>query len=125
MKQAAKRIMIVDDEPDITYLVGFMLSSAGFEVTQLNDAREALPRLMEREHALLILDLMMPEPDGFEVLEAVRAEESLKRIPVLIISCRILTQAESRRVADLGAEVMAKPFETHRLLEKVREIVAE
>ena len=125
MADSVKKILQVDDEPDITYIVEFVLSSGGFEVHKKNDSTEAIPELLKTEYALLILDLMMPKMSGFEVLEELRKEEKLKQLPVLILSSRQLTNDETKLLEDMNAHVMAKPFEPHRLLEKVREIVTE
>ncbi len=121
----AKKILIVDNEPDITYIVGSVLSFAGFTVTELNEPVQAVPELLSSGYGLLILDLMMPVLDGFAVLKRTREEEALKHLPVLILSARRLTHEETTMVTELGAEMMAKPFEPQRLLEKAREMVLD
>lgn len=125
MGKAAPRIMLVDDEASIAQIMTFILSKAGFEVDWVEDPREAVSRLLAEDHALLILDLMMPEMDGFQVLAAVRGEIQLRALPVLILSCRLLSPNETSLLASRQADMMAKPFEPHRLLEKVREMIAE
>lgn len=125
MTKNVKRILQVDDEPDITYIVEFVLSSGGFEVTKINDSTKAIEELCSREYALLILDLMMPKMSGFQVLTGLREVEKLKDLPVLILSSRQLTNEETDFLNRNDAEVMSKPFEPSRLLEKVREIVTE
>lgn len=124
MTNKIKRIMLVDDEPDMTYIVSAILSQAGFEMS-VNKPREAIPALLISDHAMLILDLMMPDMDGFQVLTKIRKEERLSKLPVLILSCRTLSHDETALLASLKAEVMAKPFEPHRLIEKVREMALE
>lgn len=125
MGDVLKRIMLVDDEADIARIVAFILSKAGFETAWVKDPREAVPRLLASDHALLVLDLMMPGMDGFQVLAAVRDEPRLKDLPVLILSSRLLRPDETAVLSSRKAEVMGKPFEPHRLLEKVREMIAE
>ena len=121
----AKKILQVDDEPDITYIVEFVLTNGGFEVSRLNDSSKAIEELLSKDYSLLILDLMMPQMNGFQVLEAMRGEEKLKSLPVMILSSRQLNAKETNFLTNHGAQVMAKPFEPNRLLEKVREIVTE
>ena len=58
-----KKILLVDDEPDITYILEFILSSSGFETVQINDSRQTIPELLSKNYKLLILDLMMPHID--------------------------------------------------------------
>jgi DNA-binding response OmpR family regulator len=125
MEEAKKKILLVDDEPDITFIVEFVLSSAGFEITRLNDPREAVPELSKGGYSLLILDLMMPHMDGFDVLKKIREEKSLKKLSVIILSSRQLSSDETAELASGKAVMIAKPFEPHRLLEKVREILPE
>lgn len=123
MAENAKKVLQVDDEPDITYIVEFVLSSGGFEIKKLNDSTKAVAELLGNNYSLLILDLMMPKLSGFEVLELLRKEEPLKKLPVLILSSRQLTNDETKFLEKMNANVMSKPFEPHRLLEKVREII--
>ncbi len=123
MAEELKKILQVDDEPDITYIVEFVLTNGGFEVMRLNDSTLAVNELLANQYALLILDLMMPKMSGFDVLEALRKEDPLKELKVLILSSRQLTNDETEFLKEHGANVMSKPFEPSRLLEKVREIV--
>ena len=125
MHRGTKKILIVDNEPDITYIVDFVLSHAGFAVTALNEPERAITELLSEGYGLLILDLMMPVMDGFTVLRHTREEKTLQHLPVLILSARRLTHEETTLVTALGAEMMAKPFEPQRLLEKAREMVLD
>ncbi len=124
MEAGAKKVLVMDDEPDITYIIEFLLTNAGFEVTRLNDSMKAVDELTKKKYDLLILDLMMPKLDGFTLLKNIREHAGLKDQHVLILSSRQLTRDETTLLATLSAEVMAKPFEPHRLLEKVREVIA-
>jgi len=123
MTEEKKKILQVDDEPDITYIVEFVLTNGGFDVIRLNDSTLAINELLANQYSLLILDLMMPKMSGFDVLEALRKEGPLKGLKVLILSSRQLTNDETEFLRDHEANVMSKPFEPSRLLEKVREIV--
>jgi DNA-binding response OmpR family regulator len=125
MAGKAQRVLLVDDEPDITYIVEFILSTAGFEVARVNDSRKAVAELLSKRYDLLILDLMMPEKSGFEVVEDLRKEHGLADLPVLILSSRQLSHEETAFLASHHADMVAKPFEPHRLLEKVREIMTD
>lgn len=118
-----KKILQVDDEPDITFIVDYILTTGGFEVKRLTDSSKAVDELQANGYSMLILDLMMPQMDGFKVLEKMRGIDKLKKMPVMILSSRQLKQEETDFLKNHNAEVMAKPFEPHRLLEKVREMV--
>ena len=117
------RVLLVDDEPDITFIVEFILTSGGFEVTRLNDSTKTLEELKSKEYSLIILDLMMPQQSGFTTLKLIREDERLKTLPVLILSTRQISVEETGFLKEHEAQIMAKPFEPQRLLEKVREIL--
>ncbi|MFH1653656.1 MAG: response regulator [Pseudomonadota bacterium] len=125
MAEQSKKILHVDDEIDIIYIVEFVLSNGGFEVVRLDDSTLAIEELKKTDYSLLILDLMMPKLDGFALLEKLRREASLQKLPVMILSSRQLTKDETDFCKNMKAFVMSKPFEPHRLLEKVREILTE
>jgi DNA-binding response OmpR family regulator len=125
MEGETKRILLVDDEPDITFIVEFILTSGGFEVARLNDSTLALDELHSKHYSMIILDLMMPKQSGFTTLKLIREDEALKELPVLILSTRQLSVEETDFLKNAGAQVMAKPFEPQRLLEKVREILSD
>jgi two-component system phosphate regulon response regulator PhoB len=125
MEGETKRVLLVDDEPDITFIVEFILTSGGFEVTRLNDSTLALDELHSKQYSMLILDLMMPKQSGFTTLKLIREDEALKGLPVLILSTRQLSVEETDFLKNAEAQVMAKPFEPQRLLEKVREILSD
>lgn len=125
MEKDLKKILLVDDEPDITFIVEFLLANANFKVTRLNDATLALGELKSGGYDLMILDLMMPKLSGFELLEIMKKDEAVKGQRVLILSSRQLSKEETTYLDSVGADVIAKPFEPHRLLEKVREMLAD
>jgi len=113
-------ILVVEDEASITRLVRLYLEQSGFRVVAATDGRAALV-LHEREHpALVILDLMLPELDGWEVCRRIRATS---HTPILMLTAR---QTEEDRVAglDLGADdYVTKPFSPRELVSRVRAIL--
>lgn len=114
------RIFVVDDEPDVVDLLRTILEAEGFEVETATDGRTAVARLVAHPPELLILDLMMPEFDGFEVLRLFRQQPSGRGVPVLILSARTghIDQVESLQQ---GATAYAfKPFSPKELVRQVR-----
>ncbi len=113
-------ILVVEDEASITRLVRLYLEQSGFRVVTASDGLAALT-LHEREHpALVILDLMLPEMDGWEVCRRIRATS---RTPILMLTAR---HTEEDRVAglDLGADdYVTKPFSPRELVSRVRAIL--
>jgi len=125
MAEGIKKILHVDDEPDIVYIIEFILTNGGFKVTKLTDSTKTISELLSDDYSLLILDLMMPKMDGFTILKLIRDEAKLKNLPVLILSSRYLSNDETEFLQSMSAYVMAKPFEPYRMLDKVREIITD
>ena len=117
------RILAVDDEPDILALVAYHLARAGYRVSTAATGAEALQAAREEHPALVVLDLMLPELSGFEVLERMRADQALAETPVLMLTAR---REESDRVQglSLGADdYLVKPFSPQELVLRVRNIL--
>lgn len=117
------RVFVVDDEPDVVELLRTILRSHGFEVEVDTDGRSALTRILADPPDLFILDLMMPDLDGFELLKLLRLDPRGARIPVLILSARSGHQ-ELLESLQLGANAyVCKPFSPRELLAQVRELL--
>jgi two-component system phosphate regulon response regulator PhoB len=121
--QTGDRILVVDDEPDITALVAYHLARSGYRVSTASSGTEALQAAREEQPALVVLDLMLPELSGFEVLERMRADRGLAETPVLMLTAR---REEPDRVQglSLGADdYLVKPFSPQELVLRVRNIL--
>ena len=115
--------MVVDDEPDILALVTYHLARAGYRISTATTGTEALQAAREEQPSLVVLDLMLPELSGFEVLEHMRADKSLAETPVLMLTAR---RDEPDRVKglSLGADdYLVKPFSPQELVLRVRNIL--
>jgi len=118
-----KRVLIIDDEPSIVISLEFLLKRAGLDVQVARDGEEGLAKLRELRPAAVVLDVMMPKLDGFEVLKAVRADPAIADIPVLMLTAKA-REAEQQRGLTLGANAyMAKPFSTHELVDQVMALI--
>ena len=114
------RILIVDDDPDIRELLRELLTRAGYDVDEAPDGRTALRTLYETPPALVILDVTMPEMDGYQTLERMR---DLSEVPVIMLTAR--TQ-ELERVRGLTAgadDYVVKPFGRQELLARVQALL--
>lgn len=121
--QTGERILVVDDEPDIIALVAYHLARSGYRVSTASTGTEALQAAREDQPALIVLDLMLPELSGFQVLERVRGDKALADTPVLMLTAR---QDEPDRVQglSLGADdYLVKPFSPQELVLRVRNIL--
>lgn len=113
-------ILSVDDEQDVTDLVAFHLQRAGYEVLTAADGRQALDVIQRRRPDLIILDLMLPDIDGFGVCEILRRQAATATIPIIILTAWATTDAKSLGL-ELGAlDYLTKPFSPKRLVERVR-----
>ena len=115
------RVLVVDDDPDVREAVETALELEGHRVTSANDGLAALKRLGQAEFDAVVLDVMMPNLDGFEVCRRLRA--SGNRTPVLIMTARD-SEEDTIRGLDLGADdYLAKPFGLGELLARVRALL--
>ncbi len=112
-----QRILVVDDEPETVKYVGANLRARGFEVITASDGTEALKAAEEQVIDLILLDLSMPGPDGFEVCQRVR---QFSNVPIIILSARG-RELDKVKALDMGADdYMTKPFGIEELMARVR-----
>ena len=122
--QGPKRILIVDDEPEIGGTRATILHAAGLDAAAVNGGRAALARLAEAPADLLILDVVMPEPDGFEILRRLRAAPATASLPVIMLTANADDGARARAL-ELGPDdFIAKPFEPADTVARVRALLA-
>lgn len=120
-----KRVLVVDDEPNIVLSLEFLMKKAGFEVEVARNGQEALEAIARRPPDVLLLDVMMPEMDGFEVCERLRAEPRGRATKVVMLTARGRDSERQRGLA-LGADAyVTKPFSTRELVERVKAMLAE
>jgi DNA-binding response OmpR family regulator len=116
------RVLIVEDEPNIVESLNFILGQAGFDVETAVDGAEALQRLRRQVYSALILDLMLPGINGFDVLRSVRSDGELKDMPVIVLTAK--GQAADRQAAEaIGATAfITKPFSNAEIVQRVSEL---
>lgn len=105
------RILLIEDEPDISLLAKTALNIKGFQVTSELNGEDGLASANENEYDLIILDISMPELDGYEVITKLKADDKTKLIPVLFFSAHV-QKAEIEKGLALGAlGYLKKPFD--------------
>ncbi len=117
------KALVVDDEHDVVELVAYTLVKGGFEVTTAGNGWEALEKVRLYQPDVIVLDLMMPELDGFEVCRALRRELATAEIPVLLLTAH---RGEIVRLAGLEAgawDYFTKPFVPRELLARVNDLM--
>jgi two-component system OmpR family response regulator len=115
------RILVVDDEPSITDLVATVLRYEGFEVRTADTGRRALEAVTAFRPHLLILDIMLPDLDGFEVQRRLTA--SADRVPILFLTARDATEDKVRGLTMGADDYVTKPFSLEELVARVRAIL--
>ncbi|MCA2004752.1 MAG: response regulator transcription factor [Ignavibacterium sp.] len=113
------RILLVDDEPDILEFLKYNLEQEGYQVITGTDGQQALEKISENPD-LIILDIMMPKLDGFEVLERIRADKRYKEIPVIFLTAKAGEVHEIKGL-ELGAsDYIQKPISPKKLIARVK-----
>jgi two-component system OmpR family response regulator len=118
---AEARVLVVDDEANITDLVGTALRYVGFEVATAATGREAIERARAFRPELIVLDVMLPDLDGFEVTRRLRGEGL--RIPVLFLTARDATEDKVTGLTLGGDDYVTKPFSLEELVARVRAVL--
>ena len=119
----SKRVLVVDDEPNIVMSLEFLMRRAGFDVAVARNGREALAALDAVPPDLLLLDVMMPEFDGYEVCERVRGRPDWNGTKIIMLTARGRDIERERGLA-LGADAyVTKPFSTRDLVEQVKRML--
>ena len=116
-------ILIVDDEPNIVMSLEFLMRKNGFQVGIARNGTEALAAIDQTPFDLVLLDVMMPDVDGYEVCRQLRLRPDRANTKVIFLSAKS-READIAKGYEVGADLyMAKPFGTRQLMEKVRELV--
>jgi DNA-binding response OmpR family regulator len=119
------RILIVDDEPNIVLSLEFLMEQAGFEVAVAEDGEAALAQLAAFRPHLVLLDIMLPKLNGYEVCQRLRANPDWSGIKVVMLSAKGRELEVSKGLA-LGADAyVTKPFSTRELIALVRNLLAQ
>ena len=114
-----QRVLVVDDESDIVALVAYHLAKSGYGVSTASNGATALEKARRERPALVVLDLMLPDMSGFDVLDQLRAEASLSDIPVVVFTGRELSPEEDAQLHTMARSVVVKGVESpERLLDE-------
>lgn len=118
------KVLLVDDEPNIIMSLEFLMKKQGLEVFIARNGKEAMETAQHVQPGLVILDVMMPEADGFEVCRFIRAQPMLESTKIIILSAKN-KDADMQEGYRMGADLyLAKPFSTRVLMQKVKELTA-
>jgi twitching motility two-component system response regulator PilH len=118
-------VMVIDDEPFIIRILKTILESAGYRALTADNGLEGMKKCKEIIPDLILLDLMMPEIDGYEFTQIIRSEKGFEKVPIVVLSARPLTQDQGKAFK-LGASFyMQKPIEREKLLNIIASLISE
>ena len=119
----SKKILVVDDEENIVELVKFNLEQEGYQVTSAYTGKKALDLIKEDRFDLVILDLMLPEMDGFDICRKIRNKTGINRLPVIMLSAKS-EEVDKVLGLEIGADdYITKPFSPRELLARVKAVL--
>lgn len=117
-------ILVVDDDVDLSGIIRLILTSAGFDTHVANSGQEALDWLTGNRPDLVLLDLMMPDINGFTILRKMRANEPTKQLPVVVLTAKA-DQETRDETRSMGAdEFLTKPINANSLIDHVKRALA-
>ena len=126
MAADAKRVVCIEDEPEMIDLVRLILGRKGFDVIGANGGIEGLETVQRERPDLVLLDLMMPDMDGWEVYQQMKADDDLRNIPVVVVTAKAqsIDKVLGLHIAKVD-DYITKPFGPQELLESVEKIIGE
>jgi len=120
-----KRILIVDDEKDIVKSIQFMLEFEGSECLVAYDGEEALLKAKSENPDLILLDIMLPKINGYQVCRLLKSDEKYKHIPIIMLTAKA-QESDKFWGKETGADdYMTKPFELEKLIQKIQGYLEE
>ncbi|MBI3514675.1 MAG: response regulator [Proteobacteria bacterium] len=120
-----RSVLVVDDEPNIVLSLEFLMSRAGYDVRVAHDGDTALRLVDERAPDLVLLDIMTPGCDGYEVCERIRANPALRRVKIVMLTAKS-RDVEREKAFALGADdYITKPFSTRELVDRVKRLIGD
>ncbi|MCM2356519.1 MAG: response regulator [Geobacteraceae bacterium] len=121
---AKNKILIVEDEESLLKLESILLSSKGYNVTGVMDGRAALEEVRLNRPDLVILDIMLPEMDGFEVCRQIKENPDTRHIPVVMLTAKKNSQ-DFARGQQVGSDAyITKPFKSSKVLDTIQELLS-
>ncbi len=123
IKIQTAKVLVVDDEPEITDIIETFLTEAGYAVTVENSPREAVAKARQIRPAVVILDIMMPDRDGYQVCQDMKQDPDLSNVPVIFLTGKDRNDDMGRSFKAGGDMFIKKPFSCERLLEIVNIVV--
>ena len=124
MDKKSKKILVVDDDPVVVKLVSELLKTRGFEVLTAADGIDCMVLVKNQRPDLIVLDIMMPEVNGYDVCHNIKFNKDYKEIPILLLTVR--DQELDPRIGQMmGIEYMHKPLDREDMFRKINHLLSE
>jgi DNA-binding response OmpR family regulator len=120
-----QKILLVDDEEDILDFLELILEEQGYAIIKASSGSDALAAAQMHRPDLILLDIMMPEMDGWEVLKLLKADEELLQTPVAMLTARSEMKDKIQGLQEGAIDYICKPFSTKELIDKLQVIFAQ
>ncbi len=117
------KVLVAEDEKDIRRLIVFTLERAGYEILEASNGREAYQLAVENQPQLILLDVMMPFMNGYEVCKKLRAVPELKNTPIILLSAKAQNYEIGEGLQAGATDYLVKPFIPRELAAKVKQII--
>lgn len=124
MRASRHSILIIDDEEDLVASLAFRFGAAGYNALIEPNGQLGFQTALDEQPSLILLDVMMPGLDGYEVLRMLRARQETRATPVIMLTTKSLMRDVERAFADDADDYVTKPFDWDRLLNKVERLIA-
>jgi DNA-binding response OmpR family regulator len=126
MTDTTKHILCIEDEPEMIDLIRLILGRRGFDVIGAAGGKEGLEKVRQEPPDLILLDLMMPDMDGWEVYQQIKADDNTKEIPVIVVTAKAqsIDKVLGLHIAKVD-DYIAKPFSPQDLLNSVDKVFSE
>ena len=125
--KVSKKILLIDDDDECIMIIGSILEKAGFEVISAMDGQEGLERAASEHPDLILLDVMMPEMDGWDTCDSIKANKGINDVPIVYLTCvnppKSLHQSHGALETDWD-EYLTKPIRRNQLLATVNKLVS-
>jgi two-component system, cell cycle response regulator DivK len=121
---AQRTILVVDDHEDNRRILRDLLRSAGYEVVEATTGEDGVAAAKARKPDLILMDIQLPGIDGYEATRRIKADDALRRIPLIVVTSYALSGDDAKALAAGADAYVAKPFSPRAMLAKVREYLS-
>jgi DNA-binding response OmpR family regulator len=121
MPEKSHAVLVVEDDPEINELVGAYVQIAGFNYLRALSGAQAVEKARQNHLALIVLDIMLPDFDGFEVARRLKNEETTRSIPIVMLTALDREDYRQRGKSAGAVDYLTKPFDPERLLESIKD----